>query len=280
MLPIQNERTAYWLLGKGTPFEFTEVSETIIQDALKNRTGIYYTVNQLGDTRNKNGNLRDKENVVAFNASFVDMDDGAKAEQMAKLHSSPIVWSSIVESGRGYHAYFAYEVPEPNTPESSVLWRTTQETLATYFGGDHACKDTARLMRLPGSWHVRDNMEPSIVRIVEESGFVYSLAEVAEAFNVTLPVVRPVDTGTFYLSDFIPNLHPVTLHINNRHPSLVNKAAFYLAKTPSMQYAERVRRLKSWYMKSCVVLKDDWEAEVEEVCAWVAKNQWGHIPPL
>lgn len=276
-IPVHNPKTVFWLLGPQIRKEMATVTEETLAYAKRNKTGVYFVVNMLGEKRNKNDNLRDNTNITALVACFVDLDDGDKQAQMERLRSSPIPFSTIVESGRGYHGYFLFEEPELMTHERA--WRDSQHALATFFHGDKSCNDPSRLMRLPGSWHFREGMEPSLVKIVETSGYVYSLREIMEAFHVS-EAQDPRPREIFYLKTNIPELRPTVLAVNERHPTLKRQVASYLSGTPSAQYATRVSRLKAWYIASCIELKPFWEQEVEDLCGWVALNEWGHVPPL
>ena len=57
--------------------------------------------------------------------------------------------SMAVNSGRGYHFYFCTDVPRD---QFSVL----QEQLSAKLGTDAAVKDLPRVMRLPGTLHLKD----------------------------------------------------------------------------------------------------------------------------
>src|SRR3990167_7644204 len=111
MLPVFNTHTAYWEVGKKIRREFEEEpSEERIEKIRLQGNGLYFTVNQLGSTRNKRGNLRHHDNVTALLACFTDFDTGTKEEQMTRLQTF-LEPSCIVESGRGYHAYWSFPSP-------------------------------------------------------------------------------------------------------------------------------------------------------------------------
>src|SRR3990167_7355701 len=146
MLPVWNAHTAYWELSEGFVKEFEEEPpEEYLEQVRCRGGGIYFTVNELGEQRNKNGNLRNRENVTSLLACFTDFDTGTKDEQRTRLKTF-LEPSCIVESGRGYHAYWTF--PKPVGVELEALWVQTQKALALKLGGDGACSDVARLMRL------------------------------------------------------------------------------------------------------------------------------------
>ena len=55
----------------------------------------------------------------------------------------------IVHSGHGYHSYVRFDAPVPPTP----ALKQTLKTLARVLGGDPACAEFARVMRVPFSWN-------------------------------------------------------------------------------------------------------------------------------
>lgn len=183
MLPIPNENTAYWILGGGFKEELKHPpTEATVEFAHEHKAGLYYVPNELGGGRNEKGNRRFNENVSKALACFADFDKGDKESQMEVIKNCPIPPSVIVESGRGYHAYWALK------PDKRLrLWGAIQEAIAKRLGSDEACIDFSRLMRLPDSWHVREGYEPSIVRTVERNESVYSLDDLATEFK---PIIR------------------------------------------------------------------------------------------
>lgn len=64
--------------------------------------------------------------------------------------------SIIVNSGRGYHLYWLLAKYLEITPKNRNLLRGILAGLAKELGGDPACKDLSRLMRLPGTYNCKD----------------------------------------------------------------------------------------------------------------------------
>ena len=179
----------------------------------------------------------------------------------------PIAPTIIVESKRGYHAYWMLR----DAPITSVsLWRRVQTTIAEKYDADTACSNPSRLMRLPGSWHVKG--EPFMVSVLEMSNVSYTLEEMEIAFP---PKPRAI---------FVPNgssgakrieMPAITaLKEGERHPTLKRIAAqMYVHSKPEDDYAIR-QALKTWYSLSCVNLKDTWEREVDGMCDWLEKREY------
>ena len=103
---------------------------------------------------------RSTNNVVRPRAIFADADGKEQAERSRTVlegcGASP---SMAVNSGRGYHFYFCADVPRD---QFSIL----QEQLSTKLGTDAAVKDLPRVMRLPGTLHLKDPTKPRLVKLL------------------------------------------------------------------------------------------------------------------
>ena len=91
--------------------------------------GIFATVNSFNGPRRK-------EFLTRINAWAVDMDEGTKEQQSKRLLGAPLVPSLIVETERGYQAYWVAKDGKPSTGTrscSSAWCRTSAptRTLAT-----------------------------------------------------------------------------------------------------------------------------------------------------
>lgn len=102
--------------------------------------GIFVMVNE-GDLRG-----RKAENVIRVRALFVDLD-GAPIEP---VRASPLPPHVVVNTSPGrFHAYWRIQ----DCPLAD--FRERQQALARRFGGDRAVCDLPRVMRLPGSLHLK-----------------------------------------------------------------------------------------------------------------------------
>lgn len=259
MLPIQNKRTVYWVhVGSMWREQEREPTEMQINDVRDRGGAIYFVPNELGDKRNQKNHLRDHANVVSFNAFFMDFDNGAKQEQMTRIRGIGLTPSAIVESGNGYHVYFEFEEPAILEP---AAWSAVQTGLAKRFGGDTAVSDPARLMRLPGSYHTKDGSAPVLVHILEKNEVLYSPQTFIDLYPRPPIVTRA--RGRIGQVARIPSWH---LPPNTRHPSLKRIAAALYGSTRSDAWPDLRTELKDWYVRSCTVLKPEWEHEVDSIC--------------
>lgn len=141
------------------------------------RFGIFATVNTFNGPRRK-------ENLARINAWAVDMDEGTKAEMHAKLMGSPLVPSTIVETKRGFQAYwcatssFEHGEPKPAHWNAIVL-----ERLVPHFGSDANARDLCRILRVPGSLHLKDPANPFKCRIVWQHVVAYTEYQIGQAFR-------------------------------------------------------------------------------------------------
>jgi hypothetical protein len=133
--------------------------------------GIFFTVNEFNGPRRKEC-LR---KVIAW---AVDMDDGSKADQHAKLIRSPLVPSLIVETKRGYQASWIAKDGKPEHWNAIVL-----ERLVPFFGSDKNARDLCRILRVPGYLHLKDPADPFRVRVAWRHDVSYSERQLADAFE-------------------------------------------------------------------------------------------------
>lgn len=133
--------------------------------------GVFQTVNDFGD------GPRRKDHLKRIRAWAVDMDEGTKAEMHAKLHTSPLVPSMIVETKRGYQAYWCARDGQADHWNAIVL-----ERLVAHYGADRNARDLCRILRVPGFLHLKDPADPFRVRLVWQQQVSYLERQLAEAF--------------------------------------------------------------------------------------------------
>src|SRR3954454_14282930 len=99
--------------------------------------GIFQTVNEFQGPRRI-------QNLTRINAWAVDMDDGTKAEQLARIKRG-LVPTMVIETKRGYQVYWAAKGAKPEHWNAIVAAR-----LVPYYGADTRARDLARILRMPG----------------------------------------------------------------------------------------------------------------------------------
>lgn len=140
--------------------------------------GVFWVPNVFGERRVQTS-LRE----IRF--WFCEMDEGTKKEQAARLKRSPLLPSAVVESARGYHAY--WRVRGSATPTG---WRRiVRWGLVPELRGDPKATDVLRLLRCPGYSHMKDPEHPHPVRTVWKLDASYTEQQMMRAFKSREPVV-------------------------------------------------------------------------------------------
>lgn len=100
---------------------------------------------------------RGKASITRLAAYFLDTD-GAPVEPIMKAMPKPLGVTSSSEGN--YHIYWRTEDPMDN-------FRPTQKTLAQAFNCDEAMVNLDRVVRIPGTWHVKNPQNPIQVKFQE-----------------------------------------------------------------------------------------------------------------
>lgn len=120
------------------------------------------------------------QDIADVTALFVEIDrdeqrEGENLEQLLETEAPPsmVVQSSTPNKVHGY--WLVDDMP-------LELWQRLQPQLIERFGGDPACKNLSRIMRVPGFWHVKG--EPIRSRLITAPGTVYEALELIELFDL------------------------------------------------------------------------------------------------
>lgn len=147
--------------------------------------GTFFTVNETGEKPNDKGNYRYAGNITRARACFADFDHGSFEEQVALIAESPMHPSAIVKSGHGYHLYWFLE---GDGLEDLGRWTRLQKAIAHRFGSDTQVSDPGRLMRLPGSWHCKDEGAYKMVELTNlDASLRFTLGELEKEFPPAPP---------------------------------------------------------------------------------------------
>ena len=113
--------------------------------------GIFATVQQFNGARRK-------ENLQRIRAWAVDLDEGTKEEQRERIQGSPLMPSSVVETKNGYHVYWYAK------DAKAEHYRPLLDRLVEFFRADKNARDLARVLRVPGFYHLKDPSDPFLVQ--------------------------------------------------------------------------------------------------------------------
>lgn len=133
--------------------------------------GIFWTVNSFRGARRI-------ENLERICAWAIDIDGGDKKAQMARIESSPLIPSLVVETKSGHHVYWRARDASPDHWNAIVLDR-----LVPHFGADKNARDIARILRAPGFLHLKDPANPFPVRAIWRHDCAYSERDMARKFE-------------------------------------------------------------------------------------------------
>ena len=114
----------------------------------------------------------DKKSVKRIACLWADLDghdfSGGKEEALSKLQTFLIKPTAIIDSGNGYHAYWLLKEAVIIEIEQDVLRvEAYLKALAQALGGDLACAEIARVLRLPETFNYKNPKEIKTVRIIE-----------------------------------------------------------------------------------------------------------------
>ena len=134
---------------KGDPFtgtklsveagKFTSIVPTLEQHNQQNR-GIFYVVNYGG---------QDDASITRINAQFVECDDLSFEEQKKQIEAFALKPSLVIKTKKSLHTYWFIKGGDVGR------FRTIQKQLIKHFGGDPACVNESRVLRLPGFNHCK-----------------------------------------------------------------------------------------------------------------------------
>jgi hypothetical protein len=162
---------------------------------LQQRCGIFVTPNET-DLKG-----RKKNNIVRGRAGFVDADGREQVECCERvLAASGISASAVVRTGRGAHYYFFGDVPLDKFSDY-------QQKLIDRLGTDPSIKDLPRVMRLPGTLHLKDPSQPRLVTLEPCVGPRprYSPDDVLQALGTSGSATRSSPSGPDITKGTQPN---------------------------------------------------------------------------
>jgi RepB DNA-primase from phage plasmid len=98
--------------------------------------------------------------------------------------------SALVCSGHGLHAYWFLDAPAPI--KQKLLIRSLNQGIAREFSGDINATDVGRVLRIPGTFNVKNPNDPKQVELVEcDTKIRYPLNYLIERFGSNLQTLLP-----------------------------------------------------------------------------------------
>lgn len=142
--------------------------------------GIYKTVNDFEGPR-KIANLK------RLNSWFVECDGEDKPKMLERLRKG-LLPSRIVESKRGYHAYWNCKDATPEKYSSILEFR-----LIPFYGGDRKAKDIARILRVPDYFHCKNPDDKFLVREIWSDPVSYSESDIEYFYKLPEPKAEKLE---------------------------------------------------------------------------------------
>ena len=213
--------------------------------------GIFITINEM------DGQGVDNTNVTGIRAQFVDLD-GIDAQQMlneaAVMQPAPAFY---VQSSPGkFHIYWRVW-----THADVAKFTLVQRKLITKFNGDPTIIDPARIMRLPGTLHMKNPAAPTLVQCCALPAF--DAVTTSDALDMALWDIVPSELGS-------GNFQRIPVGQGDRAPS-TDQAIEYLQRLDVRQYTDR----NDWlgvvgaFMQSVdSTNQDDWNRAFTAYMVW------------
>lgn len=128
--------------------KYKTIEKTLKKHNAQNR-GIFFVVNYGG---------QEDCSITRINAQFFEMDDGSFEEQQKKVQDFPLRPSMVIKTQKSLHVYYFVD-----STAKVERFRTIQKQLVKHFGGDPACVNESRVMRLPGFNHCKKETPVEVV---------------------------------------------------------------------------------------------------------------------
>ena len=149
-------------------------------EKIKRPGRIYWRVNQL--RAGVQGHCATDRDVTHLTACFADWDDIPIPAQWQLIEDMPLPPTAVVWTGnKSLHPYWVLDHAIPLNDASWAVWRSVQEGLIRYWGGDHTIKNPSRMMAYP--WRPHSNGRVPLLWLPEEAKR-YELADLELAFGL------------------------------------------------------------------------------------------------
>jgi len=121
---------------------------------------------------------RTKKDIKKIVACFADIDHGYVIDNL------PLKPTAVIgrDDGESWHVYYQLTEPVYATPENIAAWERAEQHLVTYVYGDQAVKDLPRVLRVPGSSHLKKG-EHTYDKIILSPENTYTIDQIKLAFR-------------------------------------------------------------------------------------------------
>jgi hypothetical protein len=274
VVEVREDRTNGDVLLQGIPYS----------DAwpLARKAGVFYSLNGFYDAPTPGHVLRRSEdNVRSYNAIWSDFDGGPEKKHLllSKIISRPLTPTFVIETKNGYHIIYLLEKSYTDGP----VWQNIQNGIIEFTDSDKACRNASRTLRMPSSWHCKglwkDPQEnPYRVALIWKGKQKYSLDDLSEYYSP-----KPKKKyQTRYYDQFQPSQeikmpNQLNLPVGGRHLGLLEEAGRIYAHLDPSKALEARELIKRWYASASTEVKPNFEKEVDDICDFVERQQYGSI---
>lgn len=243
--------------------------------AKERNAGVHFVPQALGKAPTKGHvSRRTRDNVEGCLTLLADLD-GDKTEGWLKLQSSPILPSVVVETRRGWHAYWPL-----NDRCEVFMWERVQTTMNEFFMADSAIKYGSHSLRVPGSWHCKEVFEGGeafYVQLVHATWKRFRFEDMEIAFPP-----KPLPKAEYRPREYRP-IEGVRLPSTNTIPSpgshdlLVSEAGRVYAGVKQENAGLARKMVTDWYLGFKQNRKPSDELEVQRRCDELEIKQYGSV---
>jgi predicted P-loop ATPase len=202
-----------------------DLTDLLIESKVSNLPNDYRAVFLTLFTTDETGG-RKGENTIDPLAIMADYDGGVEPPTDDRLTELGLPLPTVLaKSGGGYHLWWFLK-------EDSCTKQQRHDVvvaIAAVTGADPAMKDAARVLRLPGSIHLKNPADPKIVTILESNydrRYTYADFQVFTTKNspqvkqTATPINKPKRVPTTQTSDFIPPI-PLERCLTKEHREIL-----------------------------------------------------------
>ncbi len=151
-----------------------------------------------------------KEAIWSVPCLWVDIDfkpfPTGEPEALTRLQTFLIPPTIVVHSGHGLHCYWVLREPETiESPSDVARIEAHLKALAQALGGDPHAAELAHLLRLPGTYNLKDPNAPVLTTIIEcDPSCQVNLGDFETI--LTLPVAQPATNPPGWITEALTNL--------------------------------------------------------------------------
>ena len=142
--------------------------------------GIFWTVNDFRGPRR----ITNLKKIVAW---AIDIDKGTKAQMKNRIEAG-LIPTMVIETKSGFHVY--WKAKDAKTEHWDAI---VSDRLVPFYGADKNARDLARILRVPGYYHLKNPTEPFLVEKVWEWDVGYTEMQMVQFY----PVAREVQQREF-----------------------------------------------------------------------------------